>query len=125
MASTRAKSLIPLLRRSVTTSRTSTKAMRGGMSPPMPPIARIPAPTENLVENHDCLFDDACAPELALDFDSQNVSTAEGLLSWGLAIGAYITLFNVIKHVGQPEVENPAVSRAESDDICIPVEHHE
>ena len=77
------------------------------------------------MENHDCLFDDACAPELALDFDSQNVSTGEGFLSWGLAIGAYITLFNVIKHVGQPEVENPAVLRDEFDDIQIEVPHHE
>eukprot|EP00533_Pseudo-nitzschia_delicatissima_P011010 CAMPEP_0116100798 /NCGR_PEP_ID=MMETSP0327-20121206/12472_1 /TAXON_ID=44447 /ORGANISM="Pseudo-nitzschia delicatissima, Strain B596" /LENGTH=127 /DNA_ID=CAMNT_0003592723 /DNA_START=33 /DNA_END=416 /DNA_ORIENTATION=+ len=119
----KAKALMPLLRRSVTTSQT--KALRGGMSPPMPPHARIPAPTQNLVENHDCLFDDACAPELALDFDCQNVSTGEGLLSWGLAIGAYLTLFNVIKYVGQPEVENPAVTREEYDDICIDLPHHE
>jgi len=77
------------------------------------------------VENHDCLFDDACAPELALDFDCQNVSTGEGFLSWGLAIGAYITLFNVIKYIGQPEVENPAVRRDELDDICIDVPQHE
>ena len=78
-----------------------------------------------LVENHDCLFDDACAPELALDFDCQNVSTAEGLFSWGLAIGAYITLFNVIKYVGRPDIENPACGRDESDDICIEVPQHE
>ena len=78
-----------------------------------------------LVENHDCLFDDAVAPELALDFDCQNVSTAEGFLSWGLAIGAYLTLFNVIKYIGQPEVENPAVRRDELDDICIDLPHHE
>ena len=48
MASSRAKALMPLLRRSVATSRTSSKAMRGGMAPPMPPHARIPAPTENV-----------------------------------------------------------------------------
>ena len=77
-----------------------------------------------LVENHDCLFDDACAPELALDFDCQNVSTAEGFASWGIAIGLYITLFNVIKYVGQPDVENPAISRADSDDIVIAIDHH-
>ena len=77
------------------------------------------------MENHDCLFDDACAPELALDFDCQNVSTAEGLISWGIGIGGFLTLFNVIKYVGQPEVENPAISRADSDDICIELAHHE
>ena len=87
--------------------------------------APIPFSTVQLVENHDCLFDDACAPELALDFDCQNVSTGEGLLSWGLAIGAYLTLFNVIKYVGQPEKENPAVTREEYDDICIDLPHHE
>lgn len=42
----KAKALMPLLRRSVTTSQT--KALRGGMSPPMPPHARIPAPTQNV-----------------------------------------------------------------------------
>mmetsp|Transcript_8440 Transcript_8440/g.9396 ORF Transcript_8440/g.9396 Transcript_8440/m.9396 type:complete len:124 (+) Transcript_8440:94-465(+) len=123
MASSR--SLIPLLRRSVTTARTSSKALRGGATPPMPAYARIPAPSEPLVENHDCLFDDACAPELALDFDCQNVSTGEGMLSWGIAIGLYITLFNVIKYVEDPPNQNPAISRAVSDDIVISVEHHE
>merc|ERR1712238_1995 len=78
-----------------------------------------------LVENHDCLFDDACAPELALDFDCQNVSTGEGMLSWGIAIGLYITLFDVIKYVEDPPNQNPAISRAVSDDIVISVEHHE
>ena len=78
-----------------------------------------------LVENHDCLFDDAVAPELALDFDCQNVSTGEGFLSWGLAIGAYLTLFNVIKYIGRPDIENPAVGRDELDDICIDLPHHE
>ena len=77
-----------------------------------------------LVENHDCLFDDACAPELALDFDCQNVSTGEGLSSWGIAIGLYIALFNVIKYVEDPPNQNPAISRGDSDDIVIPIDHH-
>ena len=38
------RALISLLRRSVTTTRT--KTLRGGATPPMPPYARIPAPSE-------------------------------------------------------------------------------
>jgi hypothetical protein len=78
-----------------------------------------------LVENHDCLFDDACAPELALDFDCQNVSTSEGIASWFIGIGLFTTLFYSIKHISQPENLNPAISRAESDDIVISLKHHE
>jgi len=51
--------------------------------------------------------------------------TGEGIASWGIAIGLYITLFNVIKYVEDPPNQNPAISRADSDDIVIPVEHHE
>ena len=39
------RSLAPILRRSVATARTSSKALRGG-TPPMPAFARIPAPSE-------------------------------------------------------------------------------
>lgn len=47
------RALISLLRRSVTTTRT--KTLRGGATPPMPPYARIPAPSEpvSLFLNHD------------------------------------------------------------------------
>ena len=78
-----------------------------------------------LVENHDCLFDDACAPELALDFDCQNISTKEGLASWAIGFGLFATLFYTIKFVDQPESSNPAITRDESDDIVIPLKHHE
>jgi hypothetical protein len=78
-----------------------------------------------LVENHDCLFDDACAPELALDFDCQNISTGEAIGSWFMAIGAFATLFYSIKYIDDPESRNPAIGRGESDDIVIPLKHHE
>jgi hypothetical protein len=78
-----------------------------------------------LVENHDCLFDDACAPELALDFDCQNISTSEGISTWLMGIGAFATLYLSIKYIENPESRNPAISRAESDDIVIPLAHHE
>ena len=76
------------------------------------------------MENHDCLFDDACAPELALDFDCQNISTGEGIMSWMLGIGAYVTLFYTIK-VWNPIAKNPAITREESDDIVAPATQHE
>lgn len=78
-----------------------------------------------LVENHDCLFDDACAPELALDFDCQNISTGEGIRSWLMGIGGFVTLFYIVKYIDDPPSRNPAVSRAESDDIVVPLPHHE
>jgi hypothetical protein len=78
-----------------------------------------------LVENHDCLFDDACAPELALDFDCQNVSTSEGIASWFIGMGLFASLFATIKYISDPLATNPAITRAESDDIVISVPHHE
>jgi hypothetical protein len=81
--------------------------------------------TEKLVENHDCLFDDACAPELALDFDCQNISTGEGIMSWMMGIGGYVTLFMTIKYISDPPSKNPAITREESDDIVAPVKQHE
>jgi len=38
--------LAPLLRRSVVASRHASALQRGGGTPPMPPFARIPPPTE-------------------------------------------------------------------------------
>ena len=119
----------------------------------MPAFVRIPAPSEpvggllsefaqngirnhkvshifcllfwQLVENHDCLFDDACAPELALDFDCQNISTSEGIGSWLTGLGAFATLFYSIKYIEDPPSRNPAITREESDDVVIPVKQHE
>lgn len=78
-----------------------------------------------LVENHDCLFDDACAPELALDFDCQNISTSEGISTWLMGISAFVTLYYTIKYVEDPPSRNPAITRAESDDIVVAMPQHE
>eukprot|EP00934_Nitzschia_sp_Nitz4_P006412 Nitzschia sp. Nitz4//scaffold19_size178191//111577//112033//NITZ4_001989-RA/size178191-augustus-gene-0.65-mRNA-1//1//CDS//3329540717//6402//frame0 len=118
------RALAPLLRRSVVAARTQSKALRGG-SPPLPAFARIPAPSEPLVENHDCLFDDACAPELALDFDCQNVSTSEGIASWLTGLGCFATLFLSIKYISNPQSKNPAITRGESDDVVYPFKQHD
>ena len=77
------------------------------------------------MENHDCLYDDACAPELALDFDCQNVSSSEGLTSWLMGMGAFATVFMSVKFIKDPPACNPAITRAESDDIVVPLPHHD
>lgn len=76
------------------------------------------------MENHDCLFDDAVAPELALDFDCQNISTGEGLLSWSIGIGAFIALFMGIKYLEDPPSIDPAIKRGESQDIVYTHKYH-
>jgi hypothetical protein len=81
-------------------------------------------PFPQLVENHDCLFDDACAPELALDFDCQNISTSEGIMSWFIGIGALTTVYYSIKYIEDPPSRNPAITRGESDDLVVPLPHH-
>ena len=48
MASRAARSLTPLLRRSVIAKRNNTSALRGGAEPPLPPFQRIPQPTEKV-----------------------------------------------------------------------------
>lgn len=78
-----------------------------------------------LVENHDCLYDDACAPELALDFDCQNVSSGEGVASWLFGLGCFATLFFGIKYIEDPASRNPALTRGESDDVVVPPTQHE
>jgi hypothetical protein len=62
---------------------------------------------------------------LALDFDCQNISTAEGIASWMMGIGGFVTLFMTIKYVSDPPSKNPAVGRDESDDIVVPATQHE
>mmetsp|Transcript_2730 Transcript_2730/g.7591 ORF Transcript_2730/g.7591 Transcript_2730/m.7591 type:complete len:189 (+) Transcript_2730:38-604(+) len=117
--------LAPVLRRSLAVSRAGTRGLASGATPPLAPFARIPAPTEKLVENHDCLFDDACAPELALDFDCQNVSTGEAVASWLGAFGVFAALFVTIKYVGDPIGTNPAISRGESGHVVYPDPQHD
>ena len=63
-----------------------------------------------LVENNDCLFDDGVAPELALDFDSQHISSTEALISWAGALTG-LGLFWLFLKSTDPEGKNPAVSR--------------
>mmetsp|Transcript_8363 Transcript_8363/g.7924 ORF Transcript_8363/g.7924 Transcript_8363/m.7924 type:complete len:128 (+) Transcript_8363:115-498(+) len=108
MASVR--NLTPLFRRSVVATRSSTSSLRGGASPPLPPFARHPTPTQKLIENNDAVFDDGVSPELALDFDCQHVSRTEGLYSWLAGLSGFVALFQFVKST-DPEGKNPAVNR--------------
>lgn len=60
------------------------------------------------MENNDCLFDDGVAPELALDFDSQHISSVEALLSWAGALTGLGVFWMFLNSSG---IESPAVSR--------------
>eukprot|EP00557_Chaetoceros_sp_GSL56_P004104 CAMPEP_0176487930 /NCGR_PEP_ID=MMETSP0200_2-20121128/6421_1 /TAXON_ID=947934 /ORGANISM="Chaetoceros sp., Strain GSL56" /LENGTH=126 /DNA_ID=CAMNT_0017884845 /DNA_START=66 /DNA_END=446 /DNA_ORIENTATION=+ len=105
-----ARCLAPLVRRSVVATRSMQSSLRGGASPPLPPFARSPVPSQKLVENNDAVWDDGVAPELALDFDCQHVSKTEGILSWLGGLGLFVALFQVVK-MSDPQSKNPAVNR--------------
>lgn len=62
------------------------------------------------MENNDCLFDDGVAPELALDFDSQHISSGEALATWAGALTG-LGAFWYFLSTTNIEASNPAVSR--------------
>lgn len=62
-----------------------------------------------MVENDDCLFDDGVAPELALDFDSQHISSVEALACWAGALGGLGLFWAFLNSTG---IESPAASRS-------------
>lgn len=109
MSGSAARTLAPLVRRSVVSSRATQNSLRGG-SPPLPPFQRLPIPSQKLVENHDAVWDDGVAPEVGLDFDCQHISKKEGFLWWIGGLGFFTTVYNIIK-MTDPESKNPAVNR--------------
>lgn len=56
------------------------------------------------------MWDDGVAPELALDFDSQHISTTEALLTWAAAMTGLGLFYNFVAWT-DPEGKNPAVGR--------------
>lgn len=56
------------------------------------------------------MWDDGVAPELALDYDCQHVSSTEGILSWLGGLGGFVALYQFVKTT-DPESKNPAVNR--------------
>mmetsp|Transcript_23567 Transcript_23567/g.55504 ORF Transcript_23567/g.55504 Transcript_23567/m.55504 type:complete len:149 (-) Transcript_23567:153-599(-) len=96
----------------------STAVARGGASPPLPPFARNPAPTEKLVENIDAVWDDGVAPEMCLDFDCQHVDSTEGLLWWLGGLTFFATMFQVVKAT-RPEDKKPCVNRIHNDMVVV------
>lgn len=63
-----------------------------------------------LVENNDAVFDDGVAPELALDFDCQHISSGEAVAMWAGAFGGLALFYQLVKAT-DPEGQNPAVNR--------------
>jgi hypothetical protein len=63
-----------------------------------------------LTENHDLIFDDGVAPEMAIDFDCQHISTGEAILTTSAMFGFLAVVFQLIKAT-DPEGQNPAVNR--------------
>mmetsp|Transcript_14199 Transcript_14199/g.20279 ORF Transcript_14199/g.20279 Transcript_14199/m.20279 type:complete len:127 (+) Transcript_14199:48-428(+) len=109
MVPSRVRTLVPFAKRTFV-SKSNPSSLGAGATPPLPPFARIPVPSQKLIENNDAIFDDGVAPELALDFDCQHVDSTEGLLSWLGGIAFFTTVFQVIKST-DPESKNPAVNR--------------
>ncbi len=66
--------------------------------------------TTQLYEQNDAVFDDGVAPELALDFDCQNISSREALASWLGAFGVIYLFYNLIKWT-DPESQRPALKQ--------------
>ena len=62
------------------------------------------------MEQNDLVFDDGVAPELALDFDCQHISSTEALLSWAAALSGLVLAWKFVEWT-DPESKNPAVSR--------------
>mmetsp|Transcript_13167 Transcript_13167/g.27206 ORF Transcript_13167/g.27206 Transcript_13167/m.27206 type:complete len:126 (-) Transcript_13167:403-780(-) len=104
------RAITPLVRRSVVATRARQSSLRGGASPPIPPFARNVAPAEKLYEQHDCVWDDGVAPEMALDFDCQHIPTWKGLSMWLGGLGALFGFYQFIKST-DPESKKPCASR--------------
>lgn len=96
----------------------SSPSQNGAASPPLPPFKRNPLPVQSFTENIDAVWNDGVCPELALDFDLQNTSSAEALYTWLGAFGSIFLLYNVIASVTTGEKGNPALMH--SSDCVIP-----
>lgn len=70
-----------------------------------------------MTENSDALWDDGVAPELALDFDSPNVSTREAFYTWLGGLGAFAGLYGVCSMASSGD-DNPAYAHAK--DVVVP-----
>jgi hypothetical protein len=69
-----------------------------------------------LSEQNDVLWDDPVAPELAFDFDSPHISTAEAAVTLFLAFAGIGGFYQFIKWTDPPS-KNPAVCRT-ADMLC-------
>ena len=63
-----------------------------------------------LHEEHELVWDDGVAPELAIDFDAQHIPKWEGVLTWFGGMGFFATVAGLVWWT-DPASKNPAVNR--------------
>ena len=83
--------IIRLARRASSTYR-STLPVLGGGGPIPAPFARTAAPTRQLNEDHELIWDDGVAAETCIDFDAPHLSKNEGAQWWFAGMGFFATL---------------------------------
>jgi hypothetical protein len=64
----------------------------GGGGPTPAPFTRTPAPTRQLNEDHELIWDDGVAAETCIDFDAPHISQGEGAQWWFAGMGFFATL---------------------------------
>ncbi|KAK8797813.1 hypothetical protein WA171_005344 [Blastocystis sp. BT1] len=71
---------------------------------PPPPYVQRRAPTKSLSEHAELIWEDGVAPETAIDFDAQNVSTGHAFLWWASGMGLFFLLWEGVKHYDPPHL---------------------
>ena len=64
----------------------------GGGGPIPAPFVRTPAPSRQLNEDHELIWDDGVAAETCIDFDAPHLSKNEGAQWWFSGMGFFATL---------------------------------
>ena len=87
--------------------------VRGGgghhHGPAPPPFARLPVPSQKLLEEHELVWNDGVAPELAIDFDAPHISRSNALKAWLRGLSFFPVLMGLI-WLYDPESTKFAVS---------------
>uniref|UniRef100_A0A7S2V6V6 Uncharacterized protein n=1 Tax=Fibrocapsa japonica TaxID=94617 RepID=A0A7S2V6V6_9STRA len=77
------------------------------------PFQRLPPPTAPLDENSELIWDDGVAPETCLDFECEEVSTTEAVLSLLGGFALFGTVYTLVKW-SDPASKKTTASRIHS-----------
>lgn len=80
----------------------------GGGAPP-PPFARIPHPSQQLLEETELVWNDGVAPELCIDFEAQHIGKTKALGMLLMGFGFFASLAGLVS-ISNPESTRMAVS---------------